>query len=77
MNNLSHLIQQAQKIQGHFKQMQLQLEDKRVEATSGGGMVRAVVNGKQEVLEIKIGEEMSKITGGVGLPGFLTNILGG
>ena len=89
--------------------MQLQLEDKRVEATSGGGMVRAVVNGKQEVLEIKIdkevidpketemleelvavavnraleksremlGEEMSKITGGVGLPGFLTNILGG
>ena len=109
MNNLSHLIQQAQKIQGHVKQMQLQLENKRFEATSGGGMVRVVVNGKQEVLEIKIdpevvdpkdtemleeliavavnralektremlGEEMSKITGGIGLPGFLTNMLGG
>ena len=89
--------------------MQLKLENKRVEATSGGGMVRAVVNGKQEVLEIKIdkevvdpkdtemleelvaaavnraleksremlGEEMSKITGGVELPGFLTNMFGG
>jgi len=109
MNNLSHLIQQAQKIQGHVKQMQLQLENKRVEATSGGGMVRVVVNGKQEVLEIKIdaevvdpkevemleelvaaavnkaleksremlGQEMSKIAGGVSLPGFLTNMLGG
>jgi nucleoid-associated protein EbfC len=109
MNNLNQLIQQAQKMQGHVKQVQLQLENKRVEASSGGGMVRVVANGKQEILEIKIdpevvnpkdiemleelvgaavnraleksrdmaGEEMSKITGGIPLPGFITNMLGG
>jgi len=109
MNNLSQLFQQAQKIQSKFKEMQLGLEKKKVEATSGGGMVRAVVNGKQELLELKIdpevlssndvemleelicaavnkamensremlGQEMSKITGGISLPGFFSNILGG
>ena len=58
MNNLNQLIQQAQKIQGQFQQMQAELENKRVEATSGGGMVRAVVNGRQEVLELRIDPEV-------------------
>lgn len=58
MNNLNQIIQQAQKIQGQFQQMQAELENKRVEATSGGGMVRAVVNGRQELLELRIDKEV-------------------
>ena len=58
MNNFSQIIQQAQKIQGQFQQMQAELEKKRVEATSGGGMVRAVVNGRQELLELRIDKEV-------------------
>ncbi len=108
MNNITQLLQQAQKIQGKFRQLQLELENKRVEATSGGGMVRAVVNGKQELIELRIdpevvdakdvemleelvaaavnkalqqsreimGQEMSKITGGLNLPPFLSGMFG-
>ena len=59
MNNLNQIIQQAQKIQGQVQQMQAELENKRVEATSGGGMVRAVVNGRQELLELRIDPEVA------------------
>jgi nucleoid-associated protein EbfC len=108
MNNITQLLQQAQKLQGRFKQMQSQMENQKIEGTAGGGMVRAVVNGKQELLELRIdpeilntkdnemleelvtaavnnaleksramlGEEMSRITGGMSLPGFLSNIFG-
>jgi len=58
MNNISQLLQQAQKMQGRFKQIQTELENKKIEATSGGGMVRAVVNGKQELLELRIDKDI-------------------
>ncbi|MCE5270207.1 YbaB/EbfC family nucleoid-associated protein [bacterium] len=54
MNNITQLLQQAQKLQGRFKQMQTQMENQKIEGAAGGGMVRAVVNGKQELLEIRI-----------------------
>ncbi len=54
MNNITQLLQQAQKLQGSFKQMQNQMENQKIEGAAGGGMVRAVVNGKQELLEIRI-----------------------
>ena len=41
-----------------MKQMQEELAEKRVEGTAGGGMVRVVANGKQEILEIKIDPEV-------------------
>jgi len=38
--------------------MQAELESKTVEATAGGGMVTVVVNGKFEVLSLKIDKEV-------------------
>jgi len=53
-----NLIKQAQEFQKKVKTMQQELETKIVEATSGGGMVTVTVNGKQEVLSIKIDPEV-------------------
>lgn len=54
MNNLQNLLKQAQKIQSQVSRMQAELGDRRVEATAGGGMVTAVVNGRQELVSVRI-----------------------
>jgi DNA-binding YbaB/EbfC family protein len=55
---LGDLMKQMQAMQAKMEQMQEELAEKRVEGTSGGGMVRVVANGKQEILEIKIDPEV-------------------
>ena len=52
--NLGNLMRQAQKMQEKIAEMQKELALRTVEASSGGGMVTATVNGAQEVLSIKI-----------------------
>lgn len=52
--DLSALLQQAQALQEKFKQMQEQAAAKTVEAQSGGGMVRVVVDGSMQVRKIEI-----------------------
>jgi hypothetical protein len=42
------------RIQEEIQRIQEQLASKRIEASSGGGMVRAVMNGHGELLEISI-----------------------
>lgn len=56
--NLSQLLGQAKKIQEKLQRMQEELATKTVEAQSGGGMVTCVVNGKQEIVSIKISDEV-------------------
>ena len=56
--NMQNLLKQAQKMQKQMEDMQKELESKSFEATAGGGAVKAVVNGKNEVLEIKIKPEV-------------------
>ncbi len=51
---LSDIMKQAQKMQAKMAQIQEELADRIVESTSGGGMVRVQVNGRQEVLSIVI-----------------------
>jgi DNA-binding YbaB/EbfC family protein len=51
-------MKQAKKIQEKMAQMQAELETKTVEASAGGGMVAVVVNGKFEVLSLKIDKEV-------------------
>ena len=51
---LGALMKQVQEMQSKMAQAQAELEDVRVTGTSGGGMVTATMNGKQELLEIKI-----------------------
>ena len=101
MGNRNKMMKQVQKMQAQMAKLQEELEEKVVEASAGGEAVTVKVNGKQEVLEIKIkpdvvdsddvemledlvlaavneglrtaqemvASEMSKITGGMNIPG--------
>ena len=55
--NQAAMMKQAQKMQQQMMQMQEEMENKTYSATSGGGMVRAGVNGKHEVVELEINPE--------------------
>lgn len=55
--NMANLMKQAQKMQRQMEEMQKELETKTVEASAGGGAVRAVVNGRNEVVEIELKPE--------------------
>ena len=52
-----NMIKQAQKMQQDMMKMQAELEEKEYEATSGGGMVKAVVSGKKELIRLEIDPE--------------------
>jgi len=54
---MGELLKQAKKMQEKLQQVQEELAAKRVEASAGGGMVTAVVNGKHELLEIHIDKQ--------------------
>ena len=58
VKGLGGILKQAQKIQAQMAKMQEEMAQKTVEASSGGGMVNVVVNGKQEVVSIKIEREV-------------------
>ena len=49
------MMKQAQKMQ---EQLQKQMQELRIEATAGGGMVTVVVNGSKQLLSIKIDPEV-------------------
>jgi DNA-binding YbaB/EbfC family protein len=55
---MGNMLKQAQKLQSKIFKLQDQLADRTVETTVGGGMVKAVANGKQELLSIKIEPEV-------------------
>lgn len=48
------MMQQAQELQGKFSTIQAELEGQTVTASSGGGMVTVVANGKGTVRSVKI-----------------------
>ena len=47
-------MKQAQQMQSKMAKMQEELEKKTLEATAGGGAVKVVVNGKQELVDLQI-----------------------
>lgn len=53
-NLLGDLMRQAKEMQDRMKQVQEEAGAKVIEASSGGGMVTVRVNGRQEVLSIRI-----------------------
>ena len=101
--NLQGLLKQAQKMQQDLKKAQESAEAMTAEATSGGGMVKAVASGKNQLLSLEIQKavvtpddvemlqdlvmaavnealqkvqestkaELSKITGGMNIPGLM------
>ena len=52
-----NMIKQAQKMQQEMLKMQQEMETKEYEATAGGGMITAAVNGKYELLRLTIDPE--------------------
>lgn len=52
-----NMIKQAQKMQQDMLKMQEELEVKQYEAAAGGGVVKAIVNGKHEVVSLTIDPE--------------------
>ncbi len=101
MKNLGGLMKQAQALQKKMQDLQAELGERTITAQAGGGMVEAVVNGRQELVSLKIdpevatpddvemlqdlvlaainealnrsremvAQEMSKLTGGLSMPG--------
>lgn len=55
---MNSLVRQAQKMQSRITKVQDEIGNKTIEASTGGGMVTAVVNGKQELLQIKINPDV-------------------
>ena len=55
--NQAAMMKQAQKMQQEMLRMQEEMENKTYSAITGGGMVTATVNGKHEVLDLKINPE--------------------
>ena len=101
MKGMGKMMKQAQQLQAKMMKMQEELAERTVEGSAGGGMIKAVANGKQQVVSISIEKEvvdpddvemlqdlvlaavndalnrsqemvsgeMSKITGGMNIPG--------
>ncbi len=55
---MGDIMKQAQKMQDKMQKIQDELADLQVEASSGGGMVTVVANGKQEILEVRIDKQV-------------------
>ena len=101
IGGLANILKQAQAIQSRLEEVRQAAANKTVEASAGGGMVTVVVNGKLEVVKIRVerglldtgdvemlqdlivaavnqgvksaqrlmADEMSKLTGGLAIPG--------
>jgi len=56
--NFQNIMKQAQQMQAKMMKLQEELAAKTVEASAGGGMVTAVVNGKYELISLKIEKDV-------------------
>ncbi|NLJ56916.1 MAG: YbaB/EbfC family nucleoid-associated protein [Firmicutes bacterium] len=55
---MNKMLKQVQKVQAQMVKMQEELKSRQVEASSGGGVVRAVVSGDKELQELHIEPEL-------------------
>lgn len=101
MKGMQNLMKQAQQMQQKMTTLQKELESREIETSSGGGMIKIKITGKQQIVDISINKEcvdphdvaslenlvkiavnqaikesqdmvstaMSKITGGMNIPG--------
>jgi DNA-binding YbaB/EbfC family protein len=53
--DIRQMMKQAQKMQ---EQLQKQMQDLRIEATAGGGMVTVTVNGAKQLISLRIDPEV-------------------
>ena len=57
-SNMNKMMKQVQKMQQDMMKLQEELANRTVESTAGGGVVRVVANGKNEVTAIEIKPEV-------------------
>ena len=58
MNNFNDIMKKAQEMQKKMQEMQESLSSLEVEGTSGGGMVKVVMNCKNEIKKIDIDQSI-------------------
>lgn len=58
LGNMGQLMKQALDLKANMERLKDELAAERVEASAGGGMVTVAMNGKMEVLSIKIDPEV-------------------
>ncbi len=58
MTDFKDLMRQAQEVRDRFQRLQEDLGGRTVEGSAGGGMVVAVMNGRQELLSVRIEKEV-------------------
>ena len=56
--NLGNMMKQVQQMQAKMAKIQEELEQMEVEGTAGGGMVKVIANGKQDITSITIDPEV-------------------
>jgi nucleoid-associated protein EbfC len=54
LGNLAGMLKQAKALQENMQRVQENLAQQRFEADAGAGMVRAIVNGKADLIQVKI-----------------------
>nr|WP_273038713.1 YbaB/EbfC family nucleoid-associated protein [Tepidanaerobacter syntrophicus] len=58
MGNMNKIMKQVQKMQQDMAKLQEELQEKTVEATAGGGVVKVVATGKKQIVSIDISPEV-------------------
>jgi len=58
ISGMGGLMKQAQKMQAKMMEIQEELAEKTVEGTAGGGMITVVANGRQEIMSLKVEQEV-------------------
>ncbi|MEO2077890.1 MAG: YbaB/EbfC family nucleoid-associated protein [Bacillus sp. (in: firmicutes)] len=57
MGNMQNMMKQMQKMQKQMAEAQEELGQKQIEGTAGGGMVKVIVTGHKEVVDVQIKPE--------------------
>jgi len=57
-DNMNNMMKQIQKMQKDMTEAQEKLETENFEATAGGGAIKAIVNGKKELVSIELKPEI-------------------
>jgi DNA-binding YbaB/EbfC family protein len=60
MKNFASMMKQAQELQGRMTEMQAEMERAQVEGRAGGGMVTLTLNGKGEMVGLKVDPSLLK-----------------
>lgn len=58
MKGMGNMMKQAQKLQSRMLKLQEELADRTVETSAGGGMIKVVANGRQQVVSITMDKEV-------------------